>query len=295
MNEAAEKLGDFLDRHGTLTVVTGAGISTGSGIPDYRDRNGNWKHAQPMQFAEFTGSLAGRQRYWARSFAGWNRMSAAKPNAAHRALVDLEKAGRIDLIVTQNVDGLHEHAGSSRTVDLHGRLDRVICLDCGWQEARSSWQALLEDRNPDWNRGILSMKPDGDAVLENDDTSTFDVPDCQVCGGVVKPDVVFFGENVPVARVEQAYASIDASDALLVVGSSLMVYSGLRFPRRADALGKPVAILNRGRTRADALAALKLDADCAETLSAVAALPGSDGLEGEDEGLANPEIRHTSA
>ena len=290
MNEAAKRLGDFLDRHGTLTVVTGAGISTGSGIPDYRDRDGNWKHARPMQFAEFKGSLAGRQRYWARSFAGWSRMSGAKPNAAHRALVDLEEAGHIDLVVTQNVDGLHESAGSARTVDLHGRLDRVVCLDCGWQEARSSWQALLEDRNPNWDRGVRSVKPDGDAVLENDDTSAFDVPDCPVCSGIVKPDVVFFGENVPAHRVELAYASIAASSALLVVGSSLMVYSGLRFPRRADALGKPIAILNRGRTRADALAALRLDAECAETLSAVAVLlsPGS------REGLANAEIRLTS-
>ena len=290
MNDAAERLGDFLDRHGMLTVVTGAGISTGSGIPDYRDRDGNWKHAKPMQFAEFKGSLPGRQRYWARSLAGWNRMSTAKPNAAHCALVDLEKAGHIDLIVTQNVDGLHESAGSTRTVDLHGRLDRVICLDCGWQEARSNWQAMLEDRNPHRDRGVLSLKPDGDAVLEDDDTSAFEVPDCPVCGGIVKPDVVFFGENVPVTRVEQAYASIAASCALLVIGSSLMVYSGLRFPRRAEALGKPIAILNRGRTRADALAALKLDADCAETLSAVVDLLGS----GDREGLANPEIHLTS-
>lgn len=262
----ATALAEFLTKHARVTVLTGAGLSTGSGIPDYRDRDGNWKHAKPMQFAEFRGTLAGRRRYWARSFIGWQRMSGATPNAAHRALADLEARGHIDLVVTQNVDGLHSRAGSREVIDLHGRLDRVVCIDCGWRQDRPAWQARLEAANPEWNRTVVAWKPDGDAVLADEDTSRFRVPDCPECAGIVKPDVVFFGENVPRERVEAGYAAVDRSDALLVVGSSLMVYSGLRFPRRAHERGKPVAILNRGRTRADDLAALKLDEDCSRLL-----------------------------
>ncbi len=276
MSNAAHELADFIAAHDRVTVLTGAGISTGSGIPDYRDRDGNWKHAKPMQFAEFKGTLAGRRRYWARSFIGWQRMSGAAPNAAHRALAALETLGRIELLITQNVDGLHSHAGSERVVDLHGRLDRVVCLDCGWQQNRPDWQAALEAVNPSWNRNVRAYRPDGDAILEDDDTSSFNVPECPACGGIVKPDVVFFGENVPVDRVELAYTAVVDSDALLVVGSSLMVYSGLRFPRRAHEHGKPVAILNHGRTRADDLASLRLDDDCVPTLSAAAALLGAE-------------------
>ena len=264
----ARVLAEFLTAHPRITVLTGAGISTGSGIPDYRDRHGNWKHAKPMQFAEFKGTLAGRRRYWARSFIGWQRMSQANPNAAHHAIVELEILGVVDAVVTQNVDGLHSLAGSTEVVDLHGRLDRVVCLGCGWREDRPSWQARLEAANPQWNQAVAAFKPDGDAVLVNDDTSDFSVPACPECGGIVKPDVVFFGENVPKDRVLKAYASLDRSDALLVIGSSLMVYSGLRFPRRAHENGKPVAILNRGRTRADEFASLRLDADCTEVLNA---------------------------
>ncbi|MEO1246045.1 MAG: NAD-dependent protein deacetylase [Pseudomonadota bacterium] len=290
MSEAARELADFFRRHSRISVVTGAGISTGSGIPDYRDRDGNWKHARPMQFAEFRDSPAGRKRYWARSFVGWQRMSGAEPNAAHRALVELEKRGHLNLLITQNVDGLHSRAGSDGVVDLHGRLDRVICMDCGWRQRRPVWQALLERSNPHWRRTVLSFKPDGDAVLEDEDSSRFSVPDCPACGGIVKPDVVFFGENVPPDRVERAYAAIVEAEALLVIGSSLMVYSGLRFPRRAAALDKPVAILNRGRTRADELAALKLDADCSDTLTAVLRLLGTP----DSRALGNPETHRTS-
>lgn len=267
MNDAALRLADFLDAHARVTVLTGAGISTGSGIPDYRDRDGNWKHAKPMQFAEFKGALRGRRRYWARSFIGWQRMSGANPNPAHESLAALEARGHVELLITQNVDGLHSRAGSTRVVDLHGRLDRVICIDCGWRQDRPAWQATLEAHNPDWNRTVLAYKPDGDAVLEDEDTESFTVPDCPDCGGIVKPDVVFFGENVPRDRVTAGYAAVEESDALLVIGSSLMVYSGLRFPRRAEELGKPVAIVNRGRTRADEFAALKVDADCGATLA----------------------------
>ena len=270
MNAALE-LRDFLDRHPRIAVLTGAGISTLSGIPDYRDENGNWKHAKPMQFAEFKGTLGGRQRYWARSFAGWRRMSSAAPNAAHRALTSLEAAGRITQTITQNVDGLHSRAGSRSVIDLHGRLDRVVCIDCGWEQARRAWQTELEQRNPAWNHAVRAVRPDGDAIPVDDDVSGFRVPDCPACGGIVKPDVVFFGENVPAERVRLSLAAIDAADALLVIGSSLMVYSGLRFPRYAGKTGKPVAILNRGRTRADELASLRLKADCVATLDAALA------------------------
>lgn len=278
----ATALADFLTDHARVTVLTGAGLSTRSGIPDYRDRDGNWKHAKPMQFAEFRGTLAGRQRYWARSFIGWQRMSGALPNAAHRALADLEAHGHIDLVVTQNVDGLHSRAGSRQVIDLHGRLDRVVCLDCGWRQERPAWQARLEAANPDWNRTVVAWKPDGDAVLADGDTSRFRVPDCAACGGIVKPDVVFFGENVPKERVEAGYAAIGRSDAMLVIGSSLMVYSGLRFPRRAHELGKPVAILNRGRTRADDLAALRLDDDCTRLLVETLAVLGHERQPGPE-------------
>ena len=276
MNSAARQLADFIEAHPRVTVLTGAGISTGSGIPDYRDRDGNWKHAKPMQFAEFKGTLRGRRRYWARSFIGWQRMSGAYPNPAHQSLASLEAAGHLELLITQNVDGLHSQAGSTRVVDLHGRLDRVVCIDCGWRQDRPAWQATLEASNPEWNRTVSAYKPDGDAVLEDEDTENFAVPGCPGCGGIVKPDVVFFGENVPRDRVEAGYAAVEDSDALLVIGSSLMVYSGLRFPRRAEALGKPVAILNHGRTRADEFAALKVDADCGPTLADLArSLAGS--------------------
>lgn len=272
---AALKLRDFLRRHPRIAVLTGAGISTLSGIPDYRDENGDWKHAKPMQFAEFKGALTGRQRYWARSIAGWQRIRSATPNAAHRALRSLEAAGRITQTITQNVDGLHSRAGSRRVIDLHGRLDRVVCIDCGWRQARHAWQSELERRNPTWNRAIQAIRPDGDAALDDDDSSRFAVPDCPACGGIVKPDVVFFGENVPAERIRRSLAAIDAADALLVIGSSLMVYSGFRLPRYAEQKSKPVAILNRGRTRADGLASLRLQADCAATLDAALARPGT--------------------
>ncbi len=270
----ATALAEFLTAHARVTVLTGAGISTGSGIPDYRDRDGNWKHARPMQFAEFKGTTAGRRRYWARSFIGWRRMSTANPNPAHHALAVLEHRNHIDTIVTQNVDGLHSRAGSERVVDLHGRLDRVVCLDCGWGEDRPSWQHRLETANPEWNQAVVAWKPDGDAVLADEDTSRFDVPPCPACGGIVKPDVVFFGENVPKDRVEAGYAAVERSDGLLVIGSSLMVFSGLRFPRRAHELGKPIAIVNRGRTRADELATLRLDKDCESALDQVLGMLG---------------------
>ncbi len=268
--ESAERLMDFLSRHGPVTVLGGAGISTASGIPDYRDREGNWKNASPVQYADFTGKPPTRRRYWARSYAGWENIKSAQPNAAHQALANLEHSGLVGTLITQNVDGLHDRAGSRRLIDLHGRLDRVVCLDCGEPLDRETWQGHLAEANPGWQAHVDYYKPDGDAELGHEQVAEFRVPGCPLCGGMIKPDVVFFGENVPKQRVADAMQQLDDSDALLVVGSSLMVFSGFRFVRRAAETGKPVLILNRGRTRGDELASVKIDEDCGAVLSRVA-------------------------
>jgi NAD-dependent SIR2 family protein deacetylase len=249
-----------------LFVLTGAGCSTKAGIPDYRDEKGEWKNRPPVQFQDFVGSEAARRRYWARSLVGWARVSAARPTAAHLALAALERKGAVSSLVTQNVDGLHQKAGSEAVIDLHGRLDTVRCLDCGDKVSRAALQTDLISRNPRWVGADGVSAPDGDAQLEGpfDD---FDVPGCAACGGVLKPDVVFFGENVPKARVADCYAALEGSDALLVVGSSLMVFSGYRFCLAAREMGKPLALVNRGRTRADDLAHVKEEGDCGEILS----------------------------
>ncbi len=266
-------LRSFLHEHRRLFVLTGAGASTASGIPDYRDTDGRWKRRQPVQFNEFLRDQRIRHRYWARSMIGWPRFSAARPGAAHQALVALEQAGRIHHVVTQNVDGLHQQAGSRRVIDLHGRLDRVECLSCGNLIPREALQRALEERNP----GVVGLDaasaPDGDADLERVDLSDFEVPDCEDCGGRLKPAVVFFGETVPKTRVAEAFARLEQSDAVLVVGSSLMVWSGFRFVRAAAERGKPIAAVNLGRTRADALFCLKVERDCGEALRQASADP----------------------
>lgn len=248
--------------------MSGAGVSTRSGIPDYRDRNGEWKHAQPIQYQDFKQNHASRQRYWSRSFIGWQRFSKAQPNAAHVALADLEAAGKIDTLITQNVDRLHSAAGSNRVIDLHGDLSKVRCIDCDNTEARDDYQRELKDANKGWHAEVFRYKPDGDAELADNGHNDFSVPDCKNCGGMVKPDVVMFGETVPSDRVQNATRVVDRSDALLVVGSSLMLFSGFRFARQAAALQKPIAIVNQGRTRADEIASFKVEADCAQVLSA---------------------------
>ncbi|MEO7773700.1 MAG: NAD-dependent protein deacetylase [Steroidobacteraceae bacterium] len=260
-------LQQFIQTHPRLTILTGAGVSTQSGIPDYRDADGAWKRAQPVQFKAFMDSEFVRQRYWARSLRGWPHFSSAQPNGAHRALASLETQGRIDLLVTQNVDGLHGQAGSQRVVDLHGRLDTVRCMSCNHNPARSEFQTELARRNPDWIALDASVAPDGDADMEGRDFAAFDLPSCPVCGGILKPDVVFFGESVPGERVEAAMASVERSDALLIIGSSLMVYSGYRFAAAASLAGKPIAAVNLGRTRADDLLALKVQERCADALA----------------------------
>ena len=260
-------LGRFLQRHRRLIVLSGAGCSTDSGIPDYRDGDGNWKHAQPVQYGDFLRDAATRRRYWARSFSGWQRISRAQPNAAHTALAALEESGRLSLLITQNVDNLHRVAGSRNVVDLHGVLHKVRCLACGDVTARDDLQDRLAKLNPHWQAEVAKFAPDGDAVLEVTATASFNVADCESCGGLLKPDVVFFGESVPSDRVQRARQQLAESDALLVIGSSLMVWSGFRFAKLAVESGKGLAIINRGKTRADDLADCKVNAGCAETLS----------------------------
>ena len=268
MAPAIRSLQNFLEQARSLVVLSGAGVSTGSGIPDYRDRNGDWKHSQPIQFGEFMGSGAARRRYWARSYIGWRRFSGARPNAAHHALARLEDAGKIDTVITQNVDRLHSAAGNQKVIDLHGDLAKVRCMNCSAITSRDDFQAALENANPGWTAEAKNFRADGDAELVEDAEANFAVPDCETCNGIQKPDVVMFGENVPRARVEGAMDAVERADALLVVGSSLMVFSGFRFARRAGELEKPVAILNRGRTRADDIAGLKLEHDCSRVLPA---------------------------
>lgn len=261
-------MADFVIRHPGLLVLTGAGCSTASGIPDYRDADGRSKHRRPVLYADFVRSPGARRRYWARSVVGWPRVAQALPNQAHRALARLETHGRVSLLVTQNVDGLHQKAGSRAVLDLHGRLDGVECLECGALFRRDDVQALLLAWNP--RRADLeqaAQAPDGDAQLEA--LGDFRVPDCRDCGGVLKPGVVLFGENVPGRRVAVALAALAACDGLLVIGSSLMVYSGYRFCLAARQLGKPVAAVNLGRTRADELLTLKVEGECGEALAAL--------------------------
>jgi NAD-dependent SIR2 family protein deacetylase len=272
----AEALAAFLRRHRRLLVLTGAGCSTPSGIPDYRDREGAWKHRRPMTFAEFTGSAAARRRYWAGSLRGWPRVRDAAPNDAHAAIARLEAEGRVSRVVTQNVDRLHQRAGSRRVTDLHGRLDVVECLGCGCRVGRDDVQALLVAWNPHHAAPLPAqggaangvdgeLRPDGDVSVQGS-LDELRVPDCPECGGILKPAVVFFGENVPRERVCDAFTALEQSDALLVVGSSLMVFSGYRFVRAARALGRECAALNLGRTRADAELTLKVEGDCSQLL-----------------------------
>jgi NAD-dependent SIR2 family protein deacetylase len=262
----AAALAGFIAAHPRLFVLTGAGCSTGSGIPDYRDLDGGWKRRPPVTLQAFVGDATTRSRYWARSLVGWRRFGRARPNGTHAALARLEADGRVEVLLTQNVDGLHQAAGSANVIDLHGRLDTVRCLACEARTPREAFQRALEALNPEWLALDALDAPDGDADLEGLDFASFRVPGCESCGGLLKPDVVFFGENVPRERVERAEAHLAAADAMLVVGSSLMVFSGYRFARAAALAGKPVAAVNLGRTRADDLLSLKIETDCADAL-----------------------------
>lgn len=265
------RLEAFLARHRHLLVITGAGCSTPSGIGAYRDEAGEWLRAEPVQMRDFVASEAARRRYWARSMHGWRAFRDAAPNAAHQALADLERRGVVRGLITQNVDGLHQRAGHDDVIELHGSLRRVVCLECGVSREREEVQRWLEARNGFVLDASASLAPDGDADLVIDDLSAFEVPRCADCGGLLKPDVVFYGDSVPRDRVDACYAGVAQADAVLVVGSSLMVFSSFRFVRRAVDLGKPVAAVNRGRTRADAWLEFKVDEDCAAVLERIAA------------------------
>jgi len=232
----------------------------GSGIPTYRDDKGDWTRSTPVQFRDFVHRRAVRQRYWARSMVGWPAFARARPNPCHSVLATWERTGRITRLVTQNVDRLHQAAGSRRVIDLHGRLDQVVCLDCRRRTPRADLQVELQHRNPDFTALAATVAPDGDADLEGLAFDSVDVPECAACGGMLKPDVVFFGETVPKPTVDEAMAALAGADALLVIGSSLMVYSGFRFCRLAAEAGLPIAAISPGRTRADDLLTLKVEA-----------------------------------
>ena len=269
----AETLEPLLDvlRGRRAVVLAGAGCSTESGIPDYRGPGA--KPRAPIQYQEFVRSEAARVRYWARSTAGWPRFSAARPNTCHYALAELEEAGAVRGIITQNVDGLHHAAGSRRVVELHGSLAAVRCLSCGETTGRDAWQNRLLAMNAEWAdrlRGQGEQAPDGDAELPARAMEAFRVPGCEGCGGVVKPDVVFFGENVPAQRVEDAWRLFAEGGVLLVAGSSLTVYSGRRFIYRAQQQGVPIAIVNIGPTRADEVAAAKVEGPLGSVLPRIA-------------------------
>jgi NAD-dependent SIR2 family protein deacetylase len=250
----------WIGEHDRVFVLTGAGCSTASGIPDYRDENGDWKRRPPVMIQAFRDKPDVYRRYWARAYAGWPAFTAAAPGAAHRALAAWERTGTLAQLVTQNVDRLHQRAGSRSVIDLHGRLDEVVCFGCGNRTSRESVQTMMAALNPDWT-AYAALAPDGDADIDAHAIDRFAPPHCDECGDLLKPDVVFFGENVPSVRVDAARQTLARADALLVAGSSLMVYSGYRFARLAADLGLPIAIVNRGRTRADAFAELKVEGD----------------------------------
>jgi len=254
-----------------VAVLTGAGMSTDSGIPDYRGPDS--PPSNPMTIRQFTADRVFRRRYWARNHVGWRHMHETLPNAGHRALAALERAGVVTGLVTQNVDLLHTKAGSRAVVNLHGTYAGVICLDCGHTMPRAALAELLEAANPGFidrteALGGIAVAPDADANI--DDTASFTIVDCPQCSGMLKPDIVYFGESVPKDRVQQAYSTVDEADALLVAGSSLTVFSGYRFVRHAAALGMPIAIVNRGPTRGDDLATVKIDNGCSPMLALLA-------------------------
>ncbi|ANZ34711.1 NAD-dependent protein deacetylase 1 [Lentzea guizhouensis] len=257
-----------LVRRGGVLVLSGAGLSTESGIPDYRGEGGSLRRHTPMTYEEFTTSAAGRQRYWARSHVGWRTIARAHPNAGHHAVTRL--GSRLCGVITQNVDGLHQAAGTEDVVELHGGLDRVICLGCGLLSPRGELDRRLREANPDFAATTDEINPDGDVSLPEEEVRGFVVVDCLSCGGVLKPDVVFFGENVPRPRVEQCYDLVDNAKSLLVLGSSLTVMSGLRFVRRAAGAGLPVAIINRGETRGDQFATVRVDLPLGRSLTELA-------------------------
>nr|WP_203754706.1 NAD-dependent protein deacetylase [Catellatospora bangladeshensis] len=266
MNERVAQLARLMER-GHVAVLSGAGLSTESGIPDYRGPDGVQRRTAPMTYQAFTREPAARVRYWARSHLGWRTIARASPNAGHAAVAALQRQGLLGGIITQNVDGLHQAAGATGVVELHGSLDRVVCLDCGSVTGRQELHRRLHSANPDFTARITAVHPDGDVEFGDDELAGFATVDCSGCQvGMLKPDVVFFGETVPAPRVQECFDLVERSQLLLVLGSSLTVMSGRRFVIRAVKLGIPVAIVNRGVTRSDDQATLTLDAPLGQVL-----------------------------
>ncbi len=260
------RLARFIEQHQPLFVLTGAGCSTASGIPAYRDEQGEWKQRPPIQYQDFREQESSRLRYWAGSMSAWPRIAGARPASVHLALKQLEQAGLIHYLVTQNVDHLHQKAGSIKVLDLHGTLQTVSCLRCACQLSRAMLQDQLQAANPQFDPSRNALLADGDARLMKTDLASFTVIPCPQCQGILKPDVVFFGESVPVERVSLAMQHLQAAKAMLVLGSSLMVYSAYRFCRAARETDKPICVVNRGRTRADRELSLKIEQDCGTAL-----------------------------
>lgn len=284
VHDHAARIAAFLDRHPRALVLTGAGLSTASGIPDYRDRDGTRRGKPPIHGPDFRKSEAVQRRYWARSMIGWPVLAQARPNGGHVAIAGLERIGRIGSVLTQNVDGLHGQAGSHGVLELHGNIHTVVCLECSAMFPRAFVQGQLEDFNPQMSGANATPLPDGDASVEPTALADFRLPYCTCCGGTLMPNVVFFGDNVPPARTAIALEQMERADALLVVGSSLMVYSGFRFCRMAQAAGKPIAAINLGRTRADDLLDIKIE-ESAERVLPLALdmlIKGSENTERDD-------------
>ncbi|WP_320784726.1 NAD-dependent protein deacetylase [Streptomyces sp. CRN 30] len=274
-------------RAGGVLVLSGAGISTESGIPDYRGEGGSLSRHTPMTYQDFTSDAQARRRYWARSHLGWRTFGRARPNAGHRAVAAFGRHGLLSGLITQNVDGLHQAAGSTDAVELHGSLDRVVCLSCGTFSDRRDLARRLEEANPEFRPVAAGINPDGDADLTDEQVGDFRVLPCTVCGGLLKPDVVFFGEAVPPERVERCRTLVRGAASLLVLGSSLTVMSGLRFVRQADQAGLPVLIVNRDPTRGDRYAVTRVALPLGTALTTVA---GRLGITLDDEGTPPPPV-----
>jgi NAD-dependent SIR2 family protein deacetylase len=264
----------LLSAHKDWFVLTGAGVSAASGVPTYRNSDGIWQRKPPVTHQEFMAEQSSRRRFWSRNMVGWRFMIDAQPNSAHLALVKLQQLGLVSCLVTQNVDGLHQRAGSKAVIDLHGRVDSVSCMACGHKYSRASLQTWLETQNPEYALLAGGIAPDGDADIDHLDYSEMQVPDCEHCGGILKPDAVFYGDSVPKDRLLLAEQKLRQANGLVVAGSSLMTYSGYRFCLWAQQQGKPIVLLNEGKTRADDIATLKIGGSCAEVLQGWLAAEG---------------------
>ena len=267
MTDKIKQLASLVRKHHPATILSGAGISVASGLPVYRDAKGNWVHSKPVEGPVFRADEKMRQRYWCRSFFGWPAFSKATPNQIHKDITHLENAGWISTVITQNVDGLHQSAGADGAIALHGNLSEVVCLNCADISSRHTLQRRLELRNPDHTQMTITPAPDGDALIDDKHIESFNIVNCTKCDGVLKPNVVFFGDNVPKCRVQGCMEKLLQSKLLICIGTSLMVYSGFRFCKAAIEADIPVVIVNDGRTRADDIATLRVGGDCTTAIA----------------------------